>query len=277
MRYQQRGFMLPFVVLAVAGVVLLFVSSMQSSATYSQLASENTDREAVVSAASASLSSWYNAESDTIELASSAEAEAQLLTRVSDRRFGLRMAMSQQLGLPCSVGATLVSCVPYRRFAVWLPAVSDASTASFDPGTGAFTAGNSIVSRVVDTRALQMDKAQKAVDRMQAVAGSIQRFAQARSAALPYGSGRTNFLRAQRCVAVEIAELPCVDTYTDLVSSGVAGLVGLSASDVVSEFGGTVMFSNLQDSNSTLPPYSASIQVSTPWGTSLKVAVVQGF
>jgi Tfp pilus assembly protein PilX len=270
MRYQQRGFMLPFVVLAVAGVVLLFVSSMQSSATYSQLASENTDREAVVSAASASLSSWYNAESDTIELASSAEAEAQLLTRVSDRRFGLRMAMSQQLGLPCSVGATLVSCVPYRRFAVWLPAVSDASTASF-------AAGNSIVSRVVDTRALQMDKAQKAVDRMQAVAGSIQRFAQARSAALPYGSGRTNFLRAQRCVAVEIAELPCVDTYTDLVSSGVAGLVGLSASDVVSEFGGTVMFSNLQDSNSTLPPYSASIQVSTPWGTSLKVAVVQGF
>ena len=277
MKQKQRGMVVPFLVMAVAGVVLLFVASMHSTAMYADKLDEDVDRARVVEGAMQQLESWYRSEAGDIESNNLNPTEAQLLSRIAERKYGLRAAFSARLGLPCPGGAVLVTCVPFRRIVVWLPPVSDPSTASFNSATGVFTQGNVTAFKVFETRDIQIANAQRAYDHLDSVALAIQRYAQVRGALLPYGSGRINHLRPVSCLSVQLGELPCVDTYTDIETSGVLALVGLTAAEAVSPMGGRVQFSNLAGSSSAAPPFSASLQVMSPWGTSLVITVVQSF
>ncbi len=219
---------------------------------------------------------WYVAQAATVDAtASTIDAATVRAAALTQPRYNIQLAVSSRLGLPCASGTPVTVCVPYRRIAVWIPASSEASTASFDASTGNFTPGNALQWGVFDGRTVQVALANESWRALDRTAAALQRYAVARSAMEPIGSARANFMRPSDCSKVPADEIGCVDTYTDAAGSTLQTTLGLTTGELRSAWGTPIQFSNLQGSQTTTPPYTSALRTSTPWGGSIQITAVQ--
>jgi len=206
--------------------------------------------------------------------------EERLQDELTQTYGGLRMAMSERITLDsatvCAVAATLnPNCIPSRKIMVWHPASTPIADWSLTQGLPLGQMGGDAIGRIHDTRSADIERYAQAQAQMERMGMLLSSFFKARQAIDPRTSSGINWWRNPSCTTSSDEDehyLPCVNTYTSMVSSGVATALGLSASDIQTPYG-DMEFSNQQDASLT-EPFTVALRVPTPFGPPLRKTVI---
>lgn len=277
--HAQRGSM-AIVVSAVLGVIAIMVMSFSSLAINKAAFGTEERMARDVQDALADLQIWYQNQADTLAAAGVTPTEAQLQTVLSRTRSypGMRLAMSSSMATPGCTSGT-VACIPWRKIAAWYPATQTPGASVIQDGLPVSEFTGDAVWRIYSSQAWYFERHAKTQNQLNALSQNLMGWFTVRKALQPAAATDTHHWRASDC-ANPSGQIPCVDSYTPLTSSGVATLLGLAPVDVTAPIGsggtaGTVIeFSNLQDS-STTAPYTVSLRVSLPWGGQMRQTVLQ--
>lgn len=220
-------------------------------------------------------------ESQWTTLAGSSDSpwdEDRLQDELSQTYGGLRMVMSeritQETATVCAAAATLnPNCIPSRKIMVWHPASTPISDWSLTQGLPLAQLGGDAIGRIHDTRSADIERYAQAQAQMERMGMLLSSYFKARQAMDPRTSLSVNWWRNPTCTSDEDEHyLPCVNTYTSMVSSGVATALGLSAADIRTPYG-DMEFSNGQDASLT-EPFTVALRVSTPFGPPMRKTVI---
>lgn len=268
---RQRG-SVALVAAAILGAIAVMVLSFSSLAVHKAAfgAEERMARE--VEDALSQLQTWYELQADTISNTGTIATEAQLQAALTRPYPGMRLAMSSSMASPgCSAGS--IGCIPWRKIAAWYPATQPPTATTLQDGLPVSEFTGDAIWRVYSGQSWYFDRYAQTQAKLNDVARALMNWFAGRKGGNPLYGQDTNFWRASDCANPGF-QLPCVDSYTSMVSSGVSGALGLSASDVTTPLGSTIEFSNLQDS-STAAPYSVALRVVLPWGGQIRQTVIQ--
>lgn len=275
-RSRQRGAVYLYSLTILFAALVVLGLSFSSTTLQSAVARSEAERADYVDKVVGDVQRWYERSASTVEATADPFSPARLLDEaVPDRRYNVKVGISDRLGLPCAPSTPFNACAPYRIMVVWLPPQEHPDTSTFDIATGAFTADPAAAWKVYSGQYFQLANVARSVKDLDRVAVALQQYFQARSGLTPIASGRLNHFRASDCTHVVMGEVPCYDSYVDGAGSAIPALTGLRPSDLSTSMGTPIQLSNLADSSTSAPPYSMSLRASTPWGSSLQVNAVQ--
>ncbi len=271
------------VAMAVLGALALMVISWSTLLVNeaAQAAEQRMRRD--VDEALSTLQTWYERQADAIAAAGTTPSESELLAVLVNRPPGLRVAMSSSMAtVGCSSGT--IECIPWRKIAVWYPstATPPATTLSNGLPVSEFT-GNAIW-RIYSSQSWFIARYALTQSRLNEVSNTLMSWFTTQKLTDPFEGVSTNYWRASDC-SNPGRQLPCVDTFTDLSSSGgalVRTSLGLSTQDVStalqggsSPSTGGVEFSNLQGSSSSADSTSVGLRAPLPWGGYIAMTVLK--
>jgi len=179
----------------------------------------------------------------------------------------------------------------YRRIALWHPDDGDAvSPPQFDRATGVLVRCGQPISPggspncargyqvVIDTRHLHEQAEAQARRTLNDIATAAQVFFHARLHSDPSRNASLNHFRAPHgCSRRQYYEMPCVDEFTPIRDvPEAAEVLSLNATtQLINPWGLPYELSNLEGSDSEVPPYSMAFRTRTPWGQSIQVKAVE--
>ncbi|MDI9235191.1 hypothetical protein [Limnohabitans lacus] len=267
----QQGFV-SILVSAILGAIAVMVLSFASLAV-NKSASGAEDRMArEVVDALAQLQVWYEREADTIAVSAVTPTEAQLQAVLTRSYPGMRLAMSTSMASPgCTSGS--IACVPWRKVAAWYPATQAPAASIVQDGLPVSEFTGDAIWRVYSSQSWYFERYAQSQAKLNDAARALMSWFAGRKGSNPVLGHDANFWRSSDCSQTDF-NLPCVDTYSSLSTTGVASLLGLSVADVTAPLGGVIEFSNLQDS-STAAPFSVALRVMLPWGGQIRQTVLQ--
>lgn len=204
-------------------------------------------------------------------------------------RYGLRLAISDVLTVPGEP-------VSYRKVLLLVPSahidLEDLNLGEF------FTLGRTPfcqtiaevecaqgLIRVFSSQPIQQEYTAQARGQLTRIASAAQSYFRAQMLQDPERNLSVNYFRAPSgsCGSVT-GQMPCIDAYTALATLDLAGrptphsaavILNLSNQDLITPWGSPVEASNLQDSESTTPPYTMSFRVRTPSGQNISIKALQ--
>lgn len=275
--HTQRG-STAIVVSAVLGVIAIMVMSFSSLAINKAAFGTEERMAREVDDALKHLETWYQRQADTLAAFGATPTEAQLQAVLPRPYPGMRLAMSSSMATPGCTSGT-VACIPWRKIAAWYPATQTPGASVIQDGLPVSEFTGDAVWRIYSSQAWYFERHAKTQDQLNALSQHLMGWFTVRKALQPAAATDTHHWRASDC-ANPNGQIPCVDSYTPMTSSGVATLLGLVPADVTTPLGSTgtagtvIEFSNLQDS-STTAPYTVSLRVSLPWGGQMRQTVLQ--
>jgi type II secretory pathway pseudopilin PulG len=272
-RHAQSGYM-TILVSAIVGVIAVMVMSFATLAVNKASFGAEERMARNVKDALADLQVWYQNQADTLAVAGVTPTEAQLQTVLSRTRSypGMRLAMSTSMASPgCTAGT--IACVPWRKIAAWYPATQAPSTSTVQDGLPISEFTGDAIWRVYSSQSWYFERYVQSQAKLNDAARALMSWFAGRKSSNPVLGADANFWRSSDCAQTEF-NLPCVDAYNSISTTGVAALLGLSVADVTAPLGGVIEFSNLQDS-STAAPFSVALRVVLPWGGQIRQTVLQ--
>jgi hypothetical protein len=175
--------------------------------------------------------------------------------------------------------------VEYRTFAFWLPGDSDENPPVFDPDTGAFLACADIADYcperpfiVVDGYPIQSENVATTKQTLSELANFTQSYFKSKWLGDPDRNVGINWFRAPfDPVGCNVTgdEIPCVDDYEPVETSGVADALLLPNSAFTNAWGDPIEVSNLADARAAAVPYTMVFRTTTPWGEEFRITAVQ--
>jgi hypothetical protein len=265
---RQRGAATLLTVSALMGsavaLVLFFSASVSHKAVLDRALNERAELEAAISTAR----QWYESAAPSLEAAATVLSESQFKSMALGQPYpGLRFAISNQLGLPCT--GVLIECAPYRVIVAWRPPPSNADTTDFNALTGVFTPDPDVQSATYNSRSFQQKEVEKSLRSMQRLGLLLEKWSRLQSQVVSKGYDQ-NFFRADDCANPGVA-IMCLDNFVDLSSTDIPTKLGLDAQELRGNFG------SLQVSNqgATTSPYTISLRVVSPWGATATQQVIQ--
>jgi hypothetical protein len=242
-----------------------------------QIENRGSDRQAQLDRILAATQAWYQAnpgiESNSVTL-DGPNLLAKVWPDYRSQISGLNAQMS-----PPQFAIINGTNIQYRVIAIWLSPPSAADTTSwttttvggvstlvpqFDPAVLA-----SGLYRTWSTLNFEMSEVAGVAIQLQQVYQKIQDWAKSQTL---QKSPLTSYLRANDCTNFS-AQLPCVDTYTSILTSAAGPLLSLTSSDVATRWGAQVEFSNLDCStdvasavcSTSVSPFTASLRIQLPF------------
>ena len=166
--------------------------------------------------------------------------------------------------------------VSFRRLAVWLRRAEPDSSV-FVAATGDFNPGPAVAHRMIDGEAIEGALLEETLDAMKTFAAQLERRFRTKFEADPVRTLTVNHFRALGPVcSASLDDIPCIDVHTDANAAANFGmLMSIDPQTLTSAWGGRFTVSNLQDSQTTSPPYTMAIRAPLPWGGSLLVNAIQ--
>lgn len=256
---------------AVLGAVSIMVMSFAGMTVHKAAMGSEERMARDIDEVLAQLQTWYQQQADTIATSGITPSEAQLQAVLPRAYPGMRLAMSSSMASPgCTAGA--INCIPWRKIAAWYPATQPPAIATVQDGLPVSEFAGNAIWRIYSSQSWYYERYAKTQTQLNTVARALMGFFDGLKGTNPVLGPDSNFWRTSDCAQVD-ANLPCVDSYASLSSSGVAARMGLATADVTAPLG-AVEFSNLQDS-STSAPFSVALRVSLPWGGQIRQTVLQ--
>lgn len=286
---RQQGFGLLIFVIIVATIAFGLVvgySSVLTRQTANQVPARD---EAYLTAAMAqAAASWREAAFWLDELSpSNAFTVDDLLKNANVQlQYGAQAALSDVL---------MAEGVSYRTLVIYMPSDSDAvnppdltafqTTGEFSPCTNPSAYCAPRLYKTYSSFDLQKELAKEAQARLAKVAFKAQSYFKARMLLEPERNVSVNYFRKPlgECVSAS-NDLGCLDTYQPLAihdtaggysTSEVAQHLGLTAEELFSPWGPPIEASNLEDSETSAPPYTMSFRAANPWGGYFVVKATQ--
>lgn len=218
------------------------------------------------------LQTWYEQQADTIAASGVTPSEAQLQAVLPRTYPGMRLTMSSSMAsVGCSVGT--IGCIPWRKIAAWYPATQTSVALTLQDGLPVSEFTGDAIWRIYSAQGWYFSRYAQTQTKLNDTARALMSFYAGAKGVNPVLGHGTNYWRASDC-SNPGSNMPCVDSYTSMVSSGVTALMGLASSDVTTALGSAVEFSNLQDS-ATTAPFSVALRVVLPWGGQIRQTVLQ--
>lgn len=270
MKRDQRGFVVASALVVTLSVAALIYFMFAMGLMAKEAGRLEDKKKEWVAETQVKLDSWYRRNAQVIDADPAALSQATVLSEAGvTLEYGAQFASTAQLA---------AAGIGFHNIAIWLPhdgvsgAGLDVSTGEFNPGTlGGATAPTKYA--LVNGRAIQTELYLTTIKRMRKNASKFEGYFKARVQADPDSEAGVNYYRAADCVAPVSGELPCIDTYTSLALSGIAGQVGLSPDDNVNAWGGAVEVSNL--AGVPVGESAISIRTAAPWGSVIQVIGVR--
>lgn len=217
------------------------------------------------------LSAWYVRNANTIESNSAAIPVSDILAGAGIRiDFGAQVASTAQLA---------ANGIAYHSIAIWLPADGATGTGlnmtdgSFNVGT--LANGTPAPTKYALANGLMIETAAYVgtIKKMRRDASKLEAYFNARFLSDPNGDTAENYYRAADCTSPMDGQLPCIDAYTPLASSGIMNTVGFSADDAIDAWGNPISVSNLDG----VPAGQIAISLvsTTPWGSQIQILGVR--
>lgn len=267
MRRHQRGFVVASALVVTLSIAALIYFSYAMGLASKEAGRREDRKKEWITETQVKLEEWYQRNALAIDSDPDPIAEAVVLSGAGIvLEFGAQFASTPLL----SAGG-----IGYHNIAIWLPADGasgtglDASTGEFNPGT--LTGGETAPTKyaMVNGRVLETRAYLKTIERMRRNAGKLEGYFHARVLSDPDSDSSMNYYRAANCSSPASGELPCIDSYTPLASSGIVNTVGLSPDDNVNAWGSAIEVSNLAG----VPTGEAAISIRTtaPWGSFIQV------
>jgi len=248
------------VVVTLAGAVVAGWATLATRAQSDALAQV---QQAYMEEVRAALLGWYARELARVDRTPEAPDPGTLMREAGiAMRWGLRLAASERIAR---------DGIGYRVIAAWLPGEGDAS--ALDPASGRFTPSGTrrwIVVSGFDLQSAAVDETRARMDRL---ARHLESAYRARLLADPSRDVTVNRFRALRCSAPAAGELPCIDDYTPVASSGLPQAAGLDPLLLANAWGGAIEASNGADASQVIP-FSMALRTATPWGAALAMFAV---
>ena len=171
----------------------------------------------------------------------------------------------------------------YRRVAIWIPAFGVNDTSAFNSNGYFIPANAQTVYVVVDGQAIEGKLVSQTQRTMSEAARILEQRFRAKFEADAVHNLRVNYFKAIDCNVVKVEEIPCNKS---LESTGKVALsdprlklwtlAGINSNLSTDAWGGTLYYDNQNAPALTDdPPYSATIETTTPWGTKLVLHAVQ--
>ena len=255
-------FLVFVVVLAVIGLTMVMgASSLQSQEIANRAAA---DQQAYLDDAARAIRVWYQENLARVDAVDGPPAIGAMLNRAGvARRYGVQAAASHRI---------VAGEVAYRVIVMWIP-VTNPDRSVFNVSSGQFTPAPGVRHATVSGRDLQAKAVAETRRAMAALAGALENYFSARFA-IGGRDVRVNQFRPDPSCAGTVGVMPCLDTYTMATRVDWTG-VGLGGVSVADAWGTSLEVSNLQDAQTTDPPYSFAIRDRTPFGTVLRMNAVQ--
>lgn len=272
----QGGFAAILMVLAVFGAALALAAGVEILTVIAAKQRAHGEQSEYLNGVINQAQHWYAANMQSIESTATPMSEASLLGQIApDVRSGLRAQMSDQLGQPCA-STTFTQCVAYRVIVVWLPPPSNVDASTFNVQTGVFTPDPEVISagtyRIYNAMRDQLSAVQTAQQTMDDLAQNLRLWSQAQMLNTQTSSS-DNYFRSASCAASDSTHLPCQDTPVDINTTTIPMLLGLDNSAFTAPWGSHIEFSNATASSS--PPFSLTLTLTSPWGSSDVLVVEQ--
>lgn len=267
MKRNQQGFVVASALILMLSTSLMIYFSFISALSIKEAGMDAEKRLEWVRDAQQKIDYWYGLNKAVIDSQVGPVSESSVLDGAGiTLKYGAQFASSNRLSS---------SGIEYHNIVFWIPVDGasgtglNLSTGEFNPGTlsgGAIAPTDFAMVHGLD---VQTQAYLDSVAVARQVASKFELYFRAKIAADPDGDEGINYYRAAYCPTPVGGELPCVDTATDILSSGMQGAVGLLSSDVVDAWGQSVQVTNLAG----IPPGDSAILISTstPWGTQIKV------
>lgn len=263
---RQRGAALLALTLLVALLAGVMVVDWTLAQSRQRLASLELDQSEYLAALESAITHWYALNAPSIDAVPQAPEWRRAMRETgSIERWNVQVAFSQRLAR---------DGVSYRNIALWLPKDAADST-RFDAATGTLTVAAGTASRTISGFSIQSQAVAETRARLQTIAQRLEAHATTQYLLDPSRNQLVNRFRAIDCANPHVTELPCVDTYQRIESTGVAASVGLEPQLMTDAWGQSIEVSNGMDSQTTEPPYSMALRATTPWGAVIRVIPVQ--
>jgi len=271
---QKQAGAVSLLISCVLGAIAIMILSFSGLAAKQAVLSYDTQLNANLDLAIQELQTWYEKNADTIAASSTDVSEAQLLAVLSKQNAGMRAVMSTSMASGnCQSAVTGFTCIPWRKIAVWYPASTPVGTPLVQDGIPVGEFSGDALWRVYSSQSWYSDRFSRQTKKIDDVGRALMAWFEGQSNLNPDDGPAVNYWRASNC-AVQSHGIPCVDSYTDISTTAVQNLIGMSSAELSPVIGKSIDFSNLQDSSQT-PPYSVSLRVQMPWGQYMKRSVVQ--
>lgn len=271
MRRRQQGFVALAVMILLAAFMAMILTVIARTDAQAGINAPGA-AQAYLGQAETAVRAWYRQNTASIDSPNFSMTGPQMLAAAGVmRRYGLRAAVSDELGLPCAGAED--TCVAYRKIALWVPAGSTPDTTTFDVATGTLSPASHVTWAVVSGEAIERAALSQSLRALGTLQTTLESYFLTRQQDDGTGTTDTNWFRTNPC-GVASAALPCVDTWTAGGATGIEPLAGIDASHFYDAWGNPIEVTNLLDS-STRAPFSMALKTVTPWGTVLEVEAVQ--
>lgn len=267
----QGGFVLYGTVAFLAMALLAFALGWSSRITQNEMAKQSIVYDDSIQRVKTAISQWYEINAATNSQNADAFSDIFLQSNFAQNLpTPVNIKSSVLIGQNCT---DLKYCSPYHVFAIWVPPKGGVDTSTFNPATGAFSPAPNVASLVLSTKSIQdalLTKSISALDNLGA------RLAQRFSSEFGVSTGHSsiNLFRAQDCSNPAPDDIPCINTYASVVASNFPAITNISPLEMRDAWGNDFLFSNLQNSNLDIP-YTASLEMITPWGQPIFMTVTQ--
>lgn len=273
-RAEQQG-SVAFLVLAIMTAMMGMTIAAAAALVHIRSAGDNQSRLAYLDRARRGISDWYLANASVIDAGADSLSSSQILSAMGvPAQFGVQVASTQMLGLPCSESNS-PSCVGYHDIYVWLPPISTADTTTLDASSGTFNADSGAQWVKISGEAIEQQLIGSSTDTMTLLQTQLRAFFAASERSDADVNPETNFFRDTACSTTFDGSLPCVDTFADISTTAIPGDLGIDTTNESNAWGLPIQVTNQEYSSVSQPPYSMAIRSATPWGSYLQMAVVE--
>jgi hypothetical protein len=268
---REGGFVLYGAVAFMAMALLAFALAWSSRITQNEMTNQSAKYDESISHVRKAITSWYEINAAENSRFSGAFSDAFLQANFA-RALPVKVNIKSSvlIGQDCT---DLKYCAPYHVFAIWTSPRSAVDSSVFNEATGVFIPAPKSEYVVLSTRAVQnalLTKSIKALD------GLGARLAQRFSSGFGVTTGHSsvNLFRAQDCSNPTPDEIQCINTYASALASNLHQITNLSPLEMRDAWGGDFLFSNFENSKLDIP-FTASLQMITPWGQPVFMTVTQ--
>ena len=251
--------------------LLAFALGWSSRITQNEVAKQSTVYNDSIRQVKNAIVQWYEI---------NAAANSQNSSAFSDQF--LQSNFAQNLPTPVNIKSSILIgqnctdlkyCSPYHVFAIWVSPKGGVDTSAFNPATGEFSPAPNSTSLLLSTKSIQDALLTKSIAALDNLGSRLaQRFSS--GFGVSTGHSSSNLFRAQDCSNPAPDDIPCINTYASVVSSNFPAITNISALEMRDAWGNDFLFSNLQNSNLDIP-YTASLEMITPWGQPIFMTVTQ--
>lgn len=175
--------------------------------------------------------------------------------------------------MQCVIGArqrTPDGWLAHRSIWLWLAPEDQPDTSVYDAATDTLAPAAGAVWRHVDGRAVQLARLSDSLDRMDQLVDHLKRYYLARTAAAGSLDAGANFWVLAPCAGVDTpapAGAPACTQGLYVAAAPVLAVTGLPAGIGSDAWGGPFEFRNSGAGvSASVPPYSARLRMTTPWG-----------